>query len=129
MEILKDLIIAYLPVGVVVENGRVSVSFFWQVEDQVWVSIWLRHCRNRRELQLLSKLPRCIRHREEDAEAILDSPLYLPPDKHVHLRVAGQGGGTPWICLSTAPGETMCGWCGRGCSPLPKTLGVPHLDT
>ena len=55
----------------------------------------LGHYRNTRELQLLSKQPYCVRHREEDAEAILDSPLYLPPDKHVHLRVAGQGGGTP----------------------------------
>ena len=104
-------------------------QFFLQVEDQVWVSFWLRHCRNTRELQLLSKHPHCIRRREEDARAILDFSLYLPPDKHVHLRVARQGDGAPWRCLSIAPGETLCGWCGRGCPPLRKTLGVPHLDT
>ena len=31
MEILKDLIIAYLPVGGVVDNGRVSVSFSYRL--------------------------------------------------------------------------------------------------
>ena len=33
------------------------------------------------ELDFLSKYPHCVRHREEDTEAILYPPLHLPPDE------------------------------------------------
>ena len=40
--------------------------------------MFLGHCCNVRELQLLTKQPHCVLHREEDAEAILDPPLHTP---------------------------------------------------
>ena len=51
----------------------------------------LGQCRNARELHLLSKQPHCIRHKEEDAEAILYPPLNFPSDGRGNLWGAGRG--------------------------------------
>ena len=74
-----------LPVGSVIDTGRAYIRFFQQVEDQAWVEMCLMHCRNTRELHIISEQPYCIHSREKNAEAILDPPLHLPPYEHGHI--------------------------------------------
>ena len=50
--------------------------------------MYLRYLRDAGELQILLKQSYCICRREEDAEAILDPPLHIPPDEGIHLRGA-----------------------------------------
>ena len=51
----------------------------------------LMHRHNAGELQLLPKQSYRVFRQEDDAEAILDLPLYLPLDEGVHFRGAGRG--------------------------------------
>ena len=47
------------------------------------MSLGYRHVAG--DLELLPENPHRVRHREEDAEAILYTPLHLPADEHCHL--------------------------------------------
>ena len=54
----------------------------------------LGHCRNYRELQILSKQPHCVRYKEEDSKSILNPTLNMTHDKRGHLQGAGQSVGS-----------------------------------
>ena len=76
------------PVGGFTDARSVGVRISRQVEDQARTAMCLRHRRNAGELQLLLEKIYCVCPWEEDAEAILNPPLYLPPDEGIHLRDA-----------------------------------------
>ena len=62
-----------------------------QVENQAQMAMCLRHRRNAGEHQPLPKQLYRVRHQEEDAEAILDPLLRLPPDERGHLQGSVRG--------------------------------------
>ena len=73
----------------------------------------LGKCRNARELQLITKQPHTVCHREEDAEAILDPTMHLLPDERSSLGCMTSHR-APWIWQSPVPGETTgFGVCGN----------------
>ena len=55
------------------------------------MAMCLEHRHDARELQILLKQSYCVCHLEEDAEALLNPLLHLPPDEGIHIWGARQG--------------------------------------
>ena len=74
-----------LPAGGPVDSVSAGVQMCRKVEDQARTAMFLRHCCDAGDVQIIPKRSYCVCRWEEDAKAVFDPLLNIPLDEGGHL--------------------------------------------